>query len=162
MKIELSNTEYMICTQIGMMRHEINRAASVKDKTIWKSQDKMKIETMGIMAEMAFCKWANLYFDVSCGRQSGTTDVIYQNWKCDIKATERKDGQLMVSQWKKKESSDVYILGIIDGLSVDFVGFATSSDIIQEARLKDLGYGPTYCMTQSELTKFQADAVEVA
>lgn len=162
MKVELTNTEYMICTQIGMMRHEISRAANVKDKAIWKSQNKMKIETMGVMAEMAFCKWANLYFPLDCAPQSGTTDVIYQGWKCDIKATERADGQLLVSQWKKKESSNVYILGITDGLSVDFVGFATADEIIQEARLKDLGYGPTYCMTQEELTKFKDDAVQVA
>lgn len=162
MKVQLTNTEYMICVQLGMMRHEMNRAANVQDKTIWKSQNKMKIETMGVMAEMAFCKWANLYFEMDLAPQSGTTDVIYQGWKCDIKATERADGQLLVSQWKKKESSDVYILGITDGLSVDFVGFATANDIIQPSRLKDLGYGPTYCMAQQELTKFKDDAVQVA
>jgi len=161
-KVDLTHTEYMICMQVGMMRHEISRAASVKDKTLWKSQDKMKIETMGVMAEMAFCKWANLYFGLDSSPQSGTTDVIYDGWKCDIKATERADGQLLVSQWKKKESSDVYILGIVDGLSVNFVGFAPAGDIIQESRLKDLGYGPTYCMTQQELKKFKEDAVQVA
>lgn len=162
MKIELTNFEYLLCVQIGMMRHEINRAANVEDKTLWKSQNKMKIETMGVMAEMAFCKWAGVFFSPDSSPQSGTTDVIYQGWKCDIKATERADGQLLVSQWKKKESSDVYILGIIDGLSVNFAGFATADEIIQESRLKDLGYGPTYCMPQHELSKFKDDAVKVA
>ena len=30
MKVELSQTEYMLATQIGMMRHQMNRAAGVK------------------------------------------------------------------------------------------------------------------------------------
>ena len=161
MIVELNDTEVLICTQVAMMRNQMNRAAGVKDKLVWKEGNKLRIETIGVMAELAFCKWANIYPELDVKNQSGTTDVIYQGWKCDIKATERADGQLMVSQWKKKESSDVYILGIIDGNSVDFSGYALTDDIMQEANLKDLGYGPTFCMAQDQLTRFK-DASQVA
>lgn len=161
MIVELNDTEMLICTQIAMMRNQIARAAGVKDKLLWKDGNKLHIETIGVMAELAFCKWANIYPELDVKNQSGTTDVIYQGWKCDIKATNRKDGRLMVSQWKKKESSDVYILGIIDGNSVDFAGYALTDDIMQEANLKDLGYGPTYCMDQDRLARFK-DASQVA
>jgi hypothetical protein len=161
MIVELNDTEVLICTQVAMMRNQIARAAGVKDKLVWKEGNKLRIETIGVMAELAFCKWANIYPELDVKNQSGTTDVIYQGWKCDIKATERADGQLMVSQWKKKESSDVYILGIIDANSVDFSGYALTDDIMQEANLKDLGYGPTFCMAQDQLTRFK-DASQVA
>ena len=162
MIVELSDSEYALCHQIAVMRNAISRAAGIKDKVVWKQESKLKIELLGIMAEVAFCKWANLYPDLDIKPQSGTTDVVYQGWKCDIKATERTDGQLLVSQWKKKESSDVYILGIIDGLSVDFVGYTLADTIMQDSKLKDLGYGPTYCMEQSELKSFKTDASQVA
>ena len=161
MIVELNDTEVLICTQVAMMRNQIARAAGVKDKLVWKEGNKLRIETIGVMAELAFCKWANIYPELDVKNQAGTTDVVYQGWKCDIKATERADGQLMVSQWKKKESSDVYILGIIDGNSVDFSGYALTDDIMQEANLKDLGYGPTFCMAQDQLTRFK-DASQVA
>lgn len=162
MKVELSQTEYMLATQIGMMRHQMNRAAGVKISSYAPPEQHMKIEIIGVMGELAFCKWANLYPNLEVVNQKDTTDLIYQNWKCDIKATDLKTGQLLVPRWKKKDSSDVYILGITEGLSVDFVGFTTSDEIIQEARLKDLGHGPSYCMTQQELTKFKEDAVQVS
>jgi len=162
MIVELSDSEMLICTQIAMMRNQINRASGTTDKLVWKSESKLKIETLGVMAELAFCKWANLYPDLDVKPQSGTTDVVYKGVKCDIKATERTDGQLMVSQWKKKDSSDVYILGIVSGNTVSFAGYAHASDIMQEENLKDLGYGPTYCFTQDQLTDFKEDASQVA
>jgi len=155
MIVELNNLEYVMCTQIAMMRHERNRNSKVQDKIIWTDVPKMHVETLGVMGEFAFCKWANKYPPLDTSPQSGTTDIIYDQWKCDIKVTERKDGRLIVSQWKKKESSDVYILGIVDGLTVDFVGFATNDEIFDDARLKDLGRAVCYCMDQSELTRFK-------
>lgn len=162
MKVELSQTEYMLATQIGMMRHQMNRAAGVKNPAFVAPERQMRIETIGVMAELAFCKWANLYPNLDVVNQSSTPDLIYEGWKCDIKATDREDGQLIVPVRKKKGASDVYILGIIHDNSVDFSGFATEDEILNEARIKDLGYGPTYCMTQEEITKFKEDAVQVA
>lgn len=158
MIVELSDTEHMLAHQIGMMRQQMNRAAGVKVSSFVSKDKQVQMEVIGVMAEMAFCKWANLYCNLDVVNQSGTTDVIYQGWKCDIKATDREDGQLIVPHWKKKGASDVYILGITKGLSVDFVGFATEDDIINPNTVKDLGYGPTYCMKQSELTRFAEDA----
>ena len=161
MIIELSDTEYMLCTQIGMMRYTVNRAANIKDVTFVR-ENRVHIETIGVMAEMAFCKWANLYCNLDIKIQSQTPDLIYKGWKCDIKATDRADGRLIVPVKKKKGSSDVYILGITSGQTVEFKGFAIEDDIINESRIKDLGYGPTYCMDQNELTKFKDDAKQVA
>lgn len=157
MIVEMSDTEFMLAGQIGMMRFTMNRAAGVENKTYAKSQQ-MRIETIGVMAEMAFCKWANLYCNLDLKPQSGTTDVIYQGWKCDIKATDREDGQLIVPHWKKKGASDLYVLGITKDQSVNFVGFATEDDIINPNTVRNLGYGPTYCMKQSELKRFAEDA----
>lgn len=159
MKIDLSDTEVMLSHQIGMMRYQMNRAAGVKNPSFVAPERQMRIETIGVMAELAFCKWANLYPNLDVVNQSSTPDLIYQGWKCDIKATDRADGQLIVPVRKKKGASDVYILGIIHGNSVDFSGYATEDEILNEARIKDLGYGPTYCMTQEEITKFKEDAV---
>ena len=162
MKIELTDTEFLLATQVGMMRYTMNRAAGIENKTYVSKDRQMRLETIGVMAEMAFCKWANLYCNLDVRPQAGTSDLIYQGWKCDIKSTEIIDGQLIVPNWKKKGASDVYILGITQDLSVNFVGFATEDDIISPDKVKDLGYGPTYCMTQDQLIKFKEDAVQVA
>lgn len=162
MIVELSDTEFMLSTQIGMMRYQMNRAAGVKVSSFVPPEQQMRIETIGVMAELAFCKWANLYPNLDVVNQSGTPDLIYQGWKCDIKATDRADGRLIVPVKKKKGASDVYILGITSGHTVDFKGFAVEDDIINEARIKDLGKGPTYCMDQNELTRFKDDAKQVA
>lgn len=162
MKIELSDTEIMLANQIGALREMMNRAANIEERFPALRDQKKRNETIGVMAELAFCKWANLYPNLDVVNQKGTPDLIYQGWKCDIKATDRADGQLIVPHRKKKGASDVYILGIIHGNSVDFVGYATEAEILNEARIKDLGHGPTYCMTQEEITKFKEDAVQVA
>ncbi len=162
MRVELTDTEVMLAHQIGALREMMNRAAKHEDYFPELSESKKRNEVIGVMAEMAFCKWANLYPNIDVVNQSGTTDVIYQNWKCDIKATDYPDGQLIVPVKKKKGASDVYILGIIHGNAVEFAGFATEDEIINETRIKDLGHGPTYCMTQDEITKFKEDAVQVA
>lgn len=158
MIVELNDNEMLICTQMAMMRNQIARAAGVKDKLVWTEGNKLHIETIGVMAELAFCKWANIYPELDVKNQSGTTDVIYKGVKCDLKATTRTDGKLLVSRTKNLESSDVYILGIVSGNTVNFAGYAHASDIMQECNLQDLGYGPTYCFTQDQLTKFKEDA----
>jgi hypothetical protein len=161
MRIELSDTELMLAGQIGAMREMINRAAKRQDYFPHLTESKKRNEMIGVMAEMAFCKWANQYPNLDIAPQSGTTDVIYQGWKCDIKATDLQNGQLIVPVKKKKGSSDVYVLGVIDKNVVDFRGFAVEDEIINEKRIKDLGHGPTYCMTQEEITKFKEDAEQV-
>ena len=162
MIVELSDTEVMLAGQIGALREMMNRAANIKEQWPELAHTKKRNETIGVMAELAFCKWANLYPNLDVVNQSATPDLIYQGWKCDIKATDLAEGQLIVPVKKKKGASDVYILGIISGNTVNFVGFATDQEIINENKIKDLGYGATYCMKQNELTKFKEDASQVA
>lgn len=162
MIVELSDTELMLAGQIGAMREMMNRAAKREDYFPQLAESKKRNEIIGVMAEMAFCKWANLYPNLDVVNQSGTADLMYDKWKCDVKATDLENGQLIVPVKKKKGSSDVYILGVIKKNLVDFRGFAVEDEIINEKRIKDLGHGPTYCMTQDEITKFKEDAKQVS
>jgi len=48
---------------------------------------------------------------------------------------------------------DVYVLAIVDGSTVDFIGYATKQ-MIEEARKKDLGNGPVWFVNRKELKKW--------
>jgi hypothetical protein len=154
MIVNLTEFEYSLCTQMAVIRDASNRNSGVQDQMIDKKQGKFAIELQGLMGELAFAKWAKLYPNLDVKPQSKTTDVVYKGWKCDIKVTKHLEGRLIVSLTKTKASSDVYILGIISGLSVDFVGYCLAEQVMQEANIKDLGQGPCYCLDKDDLTKF--------
>jgi hypothetical protein len=154
MIVNLTEFEYSLCTQMAVIRDASNRNNGVQDQMIDKKQGKFAIELQGLMGELAFAKWANLYPNLDVKPQSQTTDVVYKGWKCDIKATKHPKGRLIIPLNKTKESSDVYILGIISELSVDFVGYCLAEEVMQDANIKDLGKGPCYCLDKDQLTKF--------
>jgi hypothetical protein len=73
----------------------------------------------------------------------------------DIKATRYKSGRLLIHIDKTVEDVDIYVLAIIDGDDVDFVGYIKSADAIKQEYVKDLGYGVGYVIEQTSLTKFK-------
>lgn len=72
--------------------------------------------------------------------------------KIDIKATERKNGRLMVKDY---ENADVYVLAIVDTQTetADFVGWIYGHQILERADLEN-HYGEDFwCVPQSRLNR---------
>ena len=72
----------------------------------------------------------------------------------DVKATTYKHGRLL-STLKINNDVDIYVLAIVDHNQVDFVGFATATELRQDENLTDLGHGQNYSLPQDKLRAFR-------
>ena len=141
MKITLSPRELAMCDMIASMRFWQGCGT---DTTII---DKRKASRIGFCAEYAFSKQFNLHLDIISNLEKDSFDFISKDGATiDIKATDRSDGNLIVP----KLLHDVYVLAIVDGSTVDFIGYATKQ-MIEEAGKKDLGNGPVWFVSRKDL-----------
>jgi len=141
MKITLSQRQLAMCDMIASMRYWQGCGT---DTTII---DKRKASRIGFCAEYAFSKQFNLHLDIISNLQKDSFDFISKDGSTiDIKAIDRSDGNLIVP----KLLHDVYVLAIVDGRTVDIVGYATK-EMIEEAGRKDLGNGLVWFVNRKQL-----------
>ena len=144
MKITLSPRELAMCDMIASMRFWQGCGT---DTTII---DKRKASRIGFCAEYAFSKQFNLHLDIISNLEKDSFDFISKDGSTiDIKATDLWSGNLIVP----KLLHDVYVLAIVDGSTVDFIGYATKQ-MIEEAGKKDLVNGPVWFVNRKELKKW--------
>lgn len=144
MKVTLTTREMAICMMMGALR--MWQGAKL-DTTII---DKDKASPQGFMAEYAFSKQFNLHLDIIGNLEKDSFDFISRDGATiDIKSTNYLDGNLIVP----KLLHDVYVLAIVDGSTVDFIGYATKQ-MIEEAGKKDLGNGPVWFVNRKDLNKW--------
>jgi hypothetical protein len=153
MIVKLEDDEVTICNVIGRMRSLIARNHGVKDAKMGK-QSGIEADIQGLMAEYAFAKQFNTFPDMGLTPRSGSADGLLDKYRYDIKSTTYKTGRLLATM-KDNPDVDMYILGIVDGNTVDFVGYAMKTDLVKPENIKDLGHGKVYCMDQSQLKKFK-------
>ena len=141
MKITLSPRELAMCDMIASMRYWQGCGT---DSTII---DKRKASRLGFTAEYAFSKQFNLHLDIISNLEKDSFDFISREGaNIDVKSTDLIDGNLVVP----KLMHDVYVLAIVDGNTVDLVGYATK-EMILEAGKKDLGNGPVWFVNRKQL-----------
>jgi len=157
MIVNMTPPESAMALTLAVMRQTNSRASGVVNKQMSK-QNPIEIERDGVLSEMAFGKQFNLYPDFSVHPRKGGADLItHQGLRVDIKATRYRSGRLLIHIDKTVEDVDIYVLAIIDGDDVDFVGYIKSADAIKQEYVKDLGHGVGYVVEQSSLTKFKED-----
>ena len=152
MIVALDQGEFMVCQNVGRMRSLIARHAGVKDAKVG-SQDGADADVIGMVAEFAFAKRYNIFPDLGLSPRSGSCDGVVNGKRYDIKSTTYKNGKLLATI-KGNLDVDVYVLAIVDGLAVDFIGYATSEQLRREENLLDLGHGQGYALSQEKLIKF--------
>ena len=141
MNVTLTDRELAMCDMIAAMRFW--QGCSSNTTII----DKRKANRLGFVAEYAFSKQFNLHLDIISNLQKDSFDFISKDGSTiDIKATDRSDGNLIVP----KLLHDVYVLAIVDGRTVDIVGYATK-EMIEEAGRKDLGNGLVWFVNRKDL-----------
>lgn len=134
------------------MRSLIARNSGVKDVKVG-TQDGASADVLGVMAEYAFAKRYNTFPDLGLTPRSGSADGILNGKRYDIKSTTYKTGRLL-STLKVNPDVDIYILGIVGDLDVDFIGWASKEQLVREENIIDLGHGQGYALTQDKLTWF--------
>jgi len=108
----------------------------------------------GVAGEIAFCRLMNVYPDTFTDRPvypvgdakteiHGVVDVKTTPHKCLIAKLDRTD----------REKPDTYALMIGTFPTYRYAGYATADKLICQESIKDLGHGPTYVLTQDQLTR---------
>jgi len=151
--IALTDDDLNICRLLGNMRTLVARGNKVKDAKMGDLSG-TEIDEDGVIAEYAFCKHFNIFFDPSAYPRSGSVDCVYKGQRIDIKSTRYSTGRLLATL-KKNEEVDVYVLAIITGKEVIFPGWAYARDLYREENIKNLGHGPGYVMEQSQLSQWK-------
>ena len=150
--ITLTDAEMAVARLLANLRSISARSNSVKD--VRKTGDALDMDEVGMIAEFAFCKYWNIFLDITPAPRSGGFDCILNGKRFDIKATHYKDGRL-IKTLKENKDIDCYALAIIDGNTVTFPGYAFSIELCQPKNIRDLGHGDNYVMDQSELRQWK-------
>lgn len=150
-KVQLTEAEMIICKMLGNMRTLAARSANVKDAGISTS---LETDEDGVIAEMAFCKHWNIFFDPEASPRKHSYDCILKGKRIDIKSTRYQTGRLLATK-KINPDIDIFVLALIEGCVVSFVGYATADELYQDANLIDLGRGVCYVMRQEDLREWK-------
>lgn len=161
--VTLHGFEQAICESIAESRYENNRQSGVTDKKMG-GQSVTETDLYGIAAEFAFCKLFNLFPDFSIEPRSaaGGTDVEKDSklfiWRVDVKGTKYPFGRLVArpmdsnyTSHAARSTTDLFALMTGPYPTFTFRGFFSKEDLLQQARIGDLGHGPTYIAQQHEL-----------
>jgi hypothetical protein len=152
MTIELNEIEQTLAKLIGKKRYKTNRESSITNNRIGKQSDEAT-DLNGIGAEIAFCKYANLYPDYSLFPRKGGADCIDRKGnKIDVKTTTYKTGHLIAVGTTTKGNVNFYVLMVGDMPTYEYKGWCTEDDLLKEENLRDFGYGkPSYALPQESL-----------
>lgn len=159
MKITLDSGEMATARMEATLRRYINEELGSREKHF--SRNAFTDEVNGLVAELAFAKWMNVYPDLGRPR-AGSYDCLVKGKRVDVKAVQKPGDQLIAPSWKKLDCADIYVLGIVTDNEVNFVGWVPAEEFICTERITDLGYGPTYVLPQSGLRQFGAWASAAA
>ena len=151
--VTLNGSEMATCRILANLRSLVSRGAGIVDVQMGKNNP-LAIDELGLIAEYAFCKHWNIFFDPSTSPKSGTSDCVLGGKRFDIKATHYEDGRL-IKTLKQNPDVDCYALAIVQGNVVKFPGYAFSIELCQPKYVTDLGHGMTYAMEQSELRQWK-------
>lgn len=149
-RIDLTTEELLICRLLGVMRRS-SAMHSVQDRQVG-TNDTWEIDVDGMVGEYCVAKHLNVCPDLTVGPRSGGSDLISRKKKTiDVKTTRVTNGHLLVHLDKINNPCDIYILVIVDDFGGNIIGYAPKEEIFHEHKIKKLGHGPGYALTQSEL-----------
>lgn len=153
MKIMLTESEIGTIRIISSLKSLVNRGAGVKDQK-FSPKDGFTIDYDGMIGEYGFCKYFNLFCDVTINVRSGTYDCLYNGQRIDVK-TSRHANPVLIVKKKKNLDIDVFALCIIKDYEVEIVGWIFASELYKDENLKDLGHGDCYVITIDRLKPFK-------
>lgn len=150
-KVELTDSEIMMARILGNMRTLVSRHPNT---TYTSLEYNIQKDEEGVIGEMAFCKHWNIFFNPESSYRHGTSDAVLKGKNIDVKSTRKINKGLQVPHRVNKDI-DVFVLGIIEGNTVTFVGYATAADVYRPENLQQLSHSPAYVLPQERLTKWK-------
>lgn len=160
--VTLSRSEVYIAKYLGKQRYLENRRNNIENTKIG-GQDDSYIDAQGVGAELAFCKYFNLYPDlvIHYGKTKRPAfDVLINGLTWDVKTTAYPKGKLLAPIKKNLKRCDRYALVIGELPEFQIFGWASDEELFQERNIGDMGHGPTYVLAQEKLHRFKEEHKE--
>jgi hypothetical protein len=155
MIVPITHELQMFSQIIGSIRTTVNRRSGTSDQKIG-PQDGMQSDIDGVLAELAFCKYFNVWPDLTIGGRRGSFDCLVNGRRADVKSTRVVSGRLLATT-KNTDDVDCYVLAIIKKEEIDFPGYMNFVDLRRAENIVNLGWGQGYGVEQNQLTKFDCD-----
>lgn len=149
MKVNIPGDQLLSLWLLAKLRQNMNEQNNVRDNKKCDYKGEI-INFYGVVSEYAFCKYYNLFFDLSHESRSGSYDCLLNGKRIDIKSTHRHSGMLIATT-KINPDVDIYVLAIVEDNTVHFKGWTYKEELIKKNNLKDLGRGQVYTMEQIDL-----------
>ena len=149
--IVLTPAEQRLAQYLATERTRACRTAGVVNDQV-SAAPHTDIELAGAGAELAWCRLANVYPDLTLHVRAGGADARYAGRTVDVKTTVYSDGMLLATPAKMtRDGAEIYALLTGTFPRYVFRGLATAGQLLHADRLTDLGRGPTYALDQGEL-----------
>lgn len=146
----LNSLEQEIAIMQANRIYEQNRKEGIIDRKIG-PQKAMVSELNSRGAELAACKYLNIYPDLSVSVRKGGPDAYWKDGrKIDIKNTPYGEGHL-IATLTTDPKNELYVLMIGSFPTYRYAGYCYSDMLLREESIKDFGYGPTYALPQLTL-----------
>ena len=124
--VVLSSTEQAICRFIADERQRNKRKGGIEDK---RYSGSAKLDLLGFSAEMAFCKWGDVYPDFLIHNYSGGADAVDRRGRrVDVKWSSTE--YLLAPRHKKKDQCDIFVLVKGDFPLFNMVGWMTEEELL--------------------------------
>jgi hypothetical protein len=119
-------------------------------------RDPIQLERDAMEAELAFCRYQNIYPDIDAKCRSTTNQfdcVTSSGVRVDVKWCARTTDHLMAMP-HKIGCDDIDAFVLVQGKRPTFriVGWTPFSTLIDVSNLSNFGYGPAYAMRQEDLS----------
>jgi hypothetical protein len=156
----LSKIEERLAKHVGLVRHETNERAGVKEKK-HSDRDPLEIHQEGAGGELAMYAMLGVYpsrflrsTELRCARtDSGDIQLSDGKW-LDVKTRPKQPpytSGLMTPEHKSESSADYYALFIVEWPIFVYRGALPKEELIRPERIKNFGKGPTYYAEDYEL-----------
>jgi len=106
--------------------------AGVKDRQDDRKHSGFDNDVLGLKAELAFGRWANLYPDLDTTLERGKRPdfILPDGRRVDVKGTRSNDPKLRCRQYEvPQHKADIYVLGVVEDDTVTLIGWCGHADI---------------------------------
>ena len=151
---ELTEGDLAVCMMFASLRTVSSRRQGLTRPFDTGSVDQFKNEQNGLIAEYAFCKYHNIFFDGSFAGKDDGYDCILKGNRIDIKSITDQSHNLCAHLNTDKSLVDLYVLIQVEDAMTYIVGWIPKIEFIQPSNIRNIGHGECYFMRRENLRKW--------
>jgi len=138
--VTLADTEVLVAQMLATLRGIRSRDYGAKN-TPFAGLKQEELDLHAVGAELAFCKYVNLWPDLDTSVRPHAFDCRYRGYRIDVKHTSNPSGNLIARFSKKAGDADIYVLVKGEMPAFRLIGWAYDRELIDKERFVQPG-GP--------------------